>query len=194
MATRSREVEARSEAYKQQCQPKAVQDKQESRFKRNLLGAFAFREVKAARWHLAGWSGTQSTVSRGHRCHGFAVRTDLGQQLRLGDLLVDLLGEILVGFVRCFGHLGRLVANFAANVARRRERGCSACLVTTTRKKKVAGVESASISCGVVWCGVSQDRSSLAVSPIARRSRRSELTWAAPACSCDGRHAGNVLY
>lgn len=59
----------------------------------------------------------QITVNQGHTCLGFVRRANLGQKLCLGNLLVDLLGEVLVGFVRGFSHLGWLVARLMACAA-----------------------------------------------------------------------------
>lgn len=48
----------------------------------------------------------QITVSQDYHCLRFLMRANLGQKLCLGNLLVDLLGEVLVGFVRGFSHFG----------------------------------------------------------------------------------------
>lgn len=71
-----------------------------------LLDGFAFRGATAARWHLAGWSVTHGAVSCYRDVMNFAVSTNLGQKLGLGNLLVDFLRVVLVGLVRGFSHVG----------------------------------------------------------------------------------------
>lgn len=110
MATSSRDVEARSEACECNGQRWGFQRAQVSAA---YLASLLLEEGELLNSTLKVGLRKERKVSIDWLPSGTCVlqRANLSKQLRLGNLLVDLLGEVLLGFQRDVGHLGRRAEN-----------------------------------------------------------------------------------